>query len=254
MGVYKIMINKNNGQILSKTTKKLLIGLLFVASSLSAEQIYATFDVLATKNANVAFSSSGIIDKVLVDIGSVVKTDEKLAVLDNADTKALLHVHQTTLKYAKKDFDRQKKIRNIIDKAKFDSYANKYESAKAQVAYQERLFEKTTLRAPFDGVIISKEIESGDVVSGQMVKTAFKIQSINNRKLVIKFDQKYHNIVKVGDSYKYKLDGSETLYTGIISKIYPYANTKTRKISAEVKTVDILVGLFGDGYITSKAE
>jgi len=68
---------------------------------------------------------------------------------------------------------------------------------------------------------------------------------------VLQFDQQYNKIVKVGDTFSYKLDGDDKQYSGTISKIYPYANTSTRKISAEVLTNDILVGLFGDGYITS---
>jgi len=232
--------------------KKLFLSLLLSIGYLSANSIYATFDVVADKKASIAFSSSGIIDTVFVDIGSVVQKGDTLAMLDNRDTKALLNVYQTTLKYAKKDFQRQEKIRNIIDQAKFDGYANKYESAKAQVAYQKTLLDKTILKAPFEGVIISKEIESGDVVSGQVVKTAFKIQSTNKRKLLVHFDQKYHGIVKVGDVFTYTVDGDETKYTGNISKIYPFVDTKTRKIEAEVLTKDILVGLFGEGTIYSK--
>ena len=234
--------------------KRLIISLLLVAGSLTANNIYATFDVEASRSAKLAFSSSGIVNKVFVGIGSFVKKGEKLAVLNNQDTQAILNIHQTTLKYAKKDFERQKKIRKIIDQAKFDSYANRYESAKAQVVYQKILLDKTTLNAPFDGVIISKEIESGDVVSGQMIKTAFAIQSKQKRKLVLQFDQKYHAVVKVGDMFTYKLDGDTDTYTGTISKIYPYANTKTRKLKAEVLTKSFIVGLFGDGYVTSTKE
>ena len=229
--------------------RRIVFIVLLTFSSLVAEQIYATFDVKAQKSANVAFSSSGIVGDIYVDIGSVVKKGDKLAELKNEDTKALLNIHKTTLKFAKKDYERQEKIKNLIDQAKFDSFAKSYESAKAQVVYQEELLDKTILKAPFNGVIISKEIESGDVVSGQMVKTAFKIQSEVKRKLVLEFDQKYHSKVKVGDVFTYKLDGDNTEYKGKISKVYPYADTKTRKIGAEVITKNMVVGLFGDGYI-----
>lgn len=232
--------------------RNIILGVLLFTSGLFAQQIYATFDVVALKKANVAFSSSGIVDKLYVDIGSVVKEGDTLAILDNDDRKALLNIKKTTLKFAKKDLERQKKIQNIIDKEKFDRYASKYESAKAEVVYQQTLLDKTILKSPFTGIIISKEIESGDVVSGQMIKTAFKIQSENKRKIILKFDQKYHAKVKIGDIYRYKIDGDEKFYEGVISKIYPFSDTKTRKISAEIEAENILVGLFGDGYITSK--
>jgi len=232
--------------------RKLIIVCFCILSTLNAQEIYATFEVVAKQSSNLAFNSSGIVDKIFVDVGSKVIENEQLATLKNNDIKAMLKIYQTSLKYAKKDYERQIKVQDLIDEAKFDNYEMEYENAKAQVEYQQALLDKTTLRAPFDGVIISKEIESGDVVSGQVIKTAFKIQSTLSRKLILEFDQKYHSSVKVGDVFKYKLDGDDTVYSEKISKIYPYSDKNTRKIKAEVLTKNIMVGLFGDGYIQVK--
>lgn len=229
--------------------KKIILLIFIINIHLFAEQIYATFDVVAKQSANLAFSASGIIKDIKVDIGSEVKKGAILASLNNQDLQASLNIVNTTLKYAKKDLLRQEKIKNIIDQAKYDSFEQKYESAKAQVQYQKALLDKTILKAPFNGVIISKEIEIGDVVSGQVIKTTFKIQSKSKRKLLLSFDQKYNGVVKKGDIFTYTLDGSDRKYQGKITKVYPYSDTKTRKIKAEVETKNLLVGLFGDGYI-----
>lgn len=234
--------------------KKLIISSLFWVVNVLANPIYATFDVVALQSSNVAFNSSGIINKVFVDIGTVVKKDQHLAKITNDDVNAMLAIYQTTLTYAKKDYERQVKLKNIIDRAKFDSYENVYKSAQAQVRYQKALLDKTILKAPFEAMVISKEIEVGDVVSAQQSKTAFTLQSIHKRKLILQFDQKYHSIVRVGDKYYYKLDGDIKEYIGTITKVYPYANTQTRKIKAEVLVDDIFVGLFGDGYIKPTKE
>jgi len=231
---------------------KIILGLMIMALSLHAEEIYATFNVQADKSANLAFSSSGIIDDISVDVTSKVKKGEVLAKLQNNDLKAQLNITQTALKYAKLDYDRQRKVQSIIDEAKFDLFAFKYENAKAQVKFQEALLDKTFLKAPFDGIIYEKAIEVGDVVSGQMITTVFKIQSEHSRKLILEFDQKYHQFIKIGDSFKYRIDGDTKQYHGKISKIYPYANTETRKIKAEVLAEDFIVGLFGDGTITTQ--
>jgi len=234
--------------------KRVLITLLLFVTIINATEIYATFTVKPIRDANLAFISSGIIDKIDVDVGSKVKKGEILAQLENSDIRAMLNVAQTTYKYAKKDYKRQLKIKNLIDEAKFDAVANRYESAKNQLAYQQALYEKTFLKAPFDGVIYAKEIEIGDAVSGMMLRTAFKIQSTSKRKLLLKFDQKNRKLVKVGELYKYKIDGDDKRYTGTISKIYPRANFKDRKIAAEVLTQNFLPGLFGDGYILTQTE
>jgi len=229
-----------------------MIFLLFAVLQLNAEDIYATFDIEAQQSASLAFSSSGIIGKMNVDIGSTVKQDDLLAELINDDIKAMVEVSKVALKYAKSDYERQAKVKTLINESLFDSYVYKYDNAKVQLRYQETLLDKTYLRAPFDGIITAKKLEVGDVVSGQMITEVFDIQSIKERKLILKFDQKYHQKVKVGDKFEYKVDGDDSMYSGTIYKIYPTIDSKSRKMSAEVKAQNFPVGLFGDGYIKSK--
>jgi RND family efflux transporter MFP subunit len=243
--------------------RKIILVTLALVASLSAQEIYATFNIDAHKSANLAFYSSGIIDKVYVDISSSVKKGEKLVELQNDDLKASLKIAkasladaEVTLKFAKKDYNRQLLIKDLIDEAKFDQYEMAYEkskvavaSAKANLAYQQALLDRTIVLAPFDGVIFEKSVEVGDVVSGMMLRTIFKIQSKSKRKLILEFDQKYWKSVKVGDSVKYTVNGDDNSYTGKISKLYPHANSDNRKIKAEVIGNGFVVGLFGEGYI-----
>lgn len=245
---------------------KILIGLSVLALSLGASEIYTTLKVEALQSADLAFDASGTVEKVYVDISSKVKKGNSLAKLKNSDSRASLNMAKSayesakvSLKYAKKDYDRQLKVKDLIDEAKFDSYAFAYEKAKvslseakANLDYQQAMFNKTTLRAPFNGVILDKIVEVGDAVNGMMLKTVFKIQSINERKLVLEFDQKYWEEVKIGDKVSYTLDGSDKKYSGKISKVYPTIDDSTRMMTAEVVTKNIPVGLFGTGYITTK--
>jgi len=217
--------------------------------SLHAQEVYATFNVEAKQHADLAFTSSGTVAEVGVDVASVVHKEEVLATLNNNDLKAALEVAKVALKYAKRDYERQVKVKNLVDAARFDQYAFKYEHAKAQVAYQQALLDKTYLKAPFDGIIYEKMVEVGDVVSGAMIRTVMKVQSLKARKLVLAFDQKYWRVIKPGLTFRYSVDGDKTVYEGKISKVYPYANDANRKIRAEVEAEGFTPGLFGDGYI-----
>lgn len=229
--------------------KKLLLSLMLLAASLQAEEIYATFNVEAKQHADLAFTSSGTVEQVNVDVASVVKKGDILAELNNADLKAALDISTIAMKYAKKDYERQVKVKKLVDASRFDTYAFKYEHSKAQVAYQQALLDKTQLKAPFDGVIYEKSVEVGDVVSGAMIRTVMKIQSLKKRKLVLAVDQKYWKVLKPGLTFRYSVDGDKTVYTGRISKVYPYANDANRKIRAEIEAEGFTPGLFGDGYI-----
>ena len=232
--------------------RKLIFGLIVLALSLNAKEIYATFSVQAHQNANLAFSSSGIVNKILVDVGSTVEKNDILAQLQNNDLMALYATSKTSLKYAKRNYDRQVKVKKIIDASKFDSYEQAYQSAKIQTVYQKAMLNKSILRAPFHGIITSKYLDKGAVVSGQSPTTIFNIQSIDNLKLLVKFDSKYWQDVKKGDNFKYKLDGDTNEYNASISKVYPTIDTKTRMISAEVIVKNLPIGLFGTGYIITQ--
>ena len=232
--------------------RKVFMFVTLLMVNIHAEEIYATFEVNAEQSATLAFSSSGIIDEMYVEVGDEVKKDQLLAELINEDLKATVEVSEVALKYAKSDYERQIKVKQHINEAQFDTYAFKYDNAKAQLKYQQSLLDKTYLRAPFEGIIVKKDLDIGDVVSGQMITEVYMIQSIKERRLILKFDQKYHQKVKVGNPFTYKVDGDEKSYSGTIHKIYPAIDAKSRKMVAEVIAEHFPVGLFGDGYISTK--
>lgn len=231
--------------------KIIALALLLCITKVQAKEIYATFTVHAKQGASLAFNYSGIVEELHVDIMSVVKKGQILASLANDDLVATNNASQVTLKYAILDHERHKDLykKNLIDKALLDKYAMAYEAIKAKIALENAIYNKTILRAPFDGVISKRMIELGDVVSGQMIKTAFNLQSEHARILVVEFDQKYNSDVKIGDTFLYKVDGDEKQYEGKIYRIYPEANSDNRKIALQVIAKDLKVGLFGEGKI-----
>lgn len=245
---------------------KIFFGLLFSIFSLNAEGIYANFFVEPLKDAALAFHAGGIVKEVNVEVSSSVKKGDLLATLANYDIKALLDVAKAELanaeveyKYAARDYERQQKVRHLIDEARFDIYALAYEKsktalelAKANLAYREALYKKTVLYAPFDGVIYEKSVEIGDVVTEMSPKTVLKLQSKTEKKLVLEFDQKYWQDVKIGQVFRYRVDGDEKEHRGVISKLYPHVDKQNRKLHAEVEVKSFATGLFGDGYIETK--
>lgn len=248
--------------------RKLYLAVLLLTCNLSAQDIYASFFVKAHEDATLAFHAGGIIKKINVDVSHSVKKGTPLAELHNEDSRALMNIAkvdvdkaEVALKYAQRDYEREQKVKHLVDEARFDTFALAYESAKtslisakANLSYRESLYKKTTLYAPFDGIIYEKNAEVGDVVTEMSPKAIFKIQSQNRRKLILEFDQKYWSIVKAGQTFKYKIDGDTSEHSGVISKIYPHVNEQNRKLIAEVEVREFLVGLFGDGYITTNSK
>ena len=87
-----------------------------------------------------------------------------------------------------------------------------------------------------------------------VLRTIFKIQSQNDRKLILELDQKYWKSVAVGQTFKYTMDGDKQVYEGKLTNVYPHANDLNRKLNAEVKAKDFIVGLVGNGTINTAAK
>ena len=105
---------------------------------------------------------------------------------------------------------------------------------------------KAVLKAPFDGVIASKNVELGE--SASPLQPAFVLNS-EEAKILIAIDEKYANLVKVGDIFKFKLDATNEEKEVKIALIYPEIKRETRKFYAEAYDVGMKPGMFGQGKV-----
>ncbi|MCW8838332.1 MAG: efflux RND transporter periplasmic adaptor subunit [Thiovulaceae bacterium] len=242
---------------------KILLTTLVLNSLIFAQDIYATFNVEAAKESKLTLSSSGIVKKIYTDIGDKVKKDQLLLELDNEDLKTSIllekkkiELAKLNLKYSKKAYERIVKIKDVIDEEKYDNAISNYErsqiqlaQAKASLANKEAQLEKTYLRAPYEGVISSKDIELGSGVSSAKMETLFTLITPNEQILKILVDEKYLKKIKVGQIFRYSVDSSDTKREAKVSKIYPSINPKKRSVTLEVLANDLKVGMFGHGYL-----
>ncbi|GAA7217415.1 efflux RND transporter periplasmic adaptor subunit HefB [Helicobacter pylori] len=232
--------------------RKILIGLFLSFLSMEAgERVYAIFNVKAIQDSKLTLDSTGIVDSIKVTEGSVVKKGDVLLLLYNQDKQAQSDSTEQQLIFAKKQYQRYSKIGGAVDKNTLEGYEFTYRRLESDYAYSIAVLNKTILRAPFDGVIASKNIQVGEGVSAN--NTVLLRLVSHARKLVIEFDSKYINAVKVGDTYTYSIDGDSNQHEIKITKIYPTVDENTRKVSAEaLLSKPMAVGLFGDGFIQTK--
>lgn len=247
------------------TRKKVLLLLLLLGNLAYAEEIYATFTVQAQKESKLALEVPGVVSKIHADIGDRVQQGEILLELDSDKeqldlklTQSALSIAKLSAQYANNSYERYKKIQNVIDKEQFEKYeldkklkSESLSESSLRAEQSQVMLNKRKLQAPYAGIITAKNIEVGDGVSGT-AQTLFTIIAYPEVKLVLSFDQKYWNQVKVGQTFKYTIDGETTPREAKINKIYPMIDTQNRRLQAEVVTQDITPGLFGDGSIITE--
>lgn len=231
--------------------KKILILTLFIFQALFAEEIYATFDVVSEKKSELGLSVSGIISTLNVNVGDKVKKGDLLLSLNNSQEKVEYETARKNAEHSAKIYERYAKISDVIDKEKMENYLYDRDITQLNAQNKEITLRKTELRAPYDLVVSKKNIDLGSIVLASQTKL-IDVIALDDVKLVLKFDEKYWQKLKVGQLFNYKVDGSDKIYEGKISKIYPTILNETREMQAEVKTKDLMPGLFGNGTI--KAE
>ena len=240
--------------------KKILFLMIFCIFSFAGEEIFADFEVYAKQSSKLAFEGSGEVDKIFVDVSSHVKKGDVLAILDQSSLEIALKKAKNDLElaknaseFAKNTLNKFTQVRDVTSKQEFDEVKYKFDEAilrvqSAQIAIlntQDRL-KKAVLKAPFDGVIASKNVELGE--SASPLQPAFVLNS-EEAKILIAIDEKYANLVKVGDTFKFKLDATSEEKEVKIALIYPEIKRETRKFYAQAYDTGLKPGMFGQGKV-----
>ena len=123
--------------------------------------------ILPLNFSKLAFEVPGKIADVKTDIGDAVKKNEILAVLDPAEMQANLNQAQARFDLAEQALKRFKdlKSKGFISNQELDRANSEFLIAKAQVDLYSVKLEQTFIRAPFDGYIQNRFLDSGTVIS-----------------------------------------------------------------------------------------
>lgn len=163
--------------------------------SLTQTQLNATGYVVAQRKAAVASKATGRLEWLGVREGSIVKEGEVLARLENKDViatqqqaqanvslaRAILEQAQAELNEAERALARSRDLlaRNFVSAAAHDVVMGRQEKARAGINAQKAAIavaeagvrsasvavEQTLIRAPFDGVVLTKNANVGDVIT-----------------------------------------------------------------------------------------
>jgi len=120
----------------------------------------------AKRKVMVMSEIKGRITKISVKKGSRVKRGDELLRIDVADRKAHMAEAQALVRQREVEYEAAKKLRKKGYRAEtqFSAAAAKLDSARAGVKQMEVALSRTIIRAPFDAVVDSREVEQGTYV------------------------------------------------------------------------------------------
>ncbi|MDI6766863.1 MAG: efflux RND transporter periplasmic adaptor subunit [Bacteroidota bacterium] len=144
-------------------------------------QVRATGTINPVQTVQVGSQVSGIIDKLYADFNSEVKKGQIIARIDSTflyasvkEAEANLERNQAQVNEAKRSFNRTTELfnKNLVSQADLDAAQTQFEAATAQKKQSQASLDRamvnlrySIIRAPIDGVIISREIDVGQTVA-----------------------------------------------------------------------------------------
>ncbi len=202
--------------------------------------------VVAQRKAAVASKGMGRLVYLGVVEGDKVFSNQIIARLEDSDIKAQLVQAEANLKLveselidAENNYNRQKQLFQTGSTSQMQLEAAEYrykrvlasiELAKAQIKSVEVSLENTLIRAPFDGTVLTKNADVGEVVAplGAGINSKAAVVTIADmNSLQVEADVSESNIekIEVGQNCQITLDAyPEKSYKGYVAKIVPTAD------------------------------
>jgi len=175
--------------------------------------------LLPVEQSQLAFEIPGKINNVYVDVGDSVKKGQVLAKLDDREASAQLNQAKAAYELSKQILERFENLRQQghisvqdLDKARSD-----YIIAKSQFEFFEVKLQQTNLKAPFNGVIQSRFLDTGTVISSGI--PILEIIDSNYVEAHISVPVIYLKDMEIGKEYNFEFDGKIT--KAVFSKLAP---------------------------------
>ena len=230
--------------------------------------------VVAQRKAAVSSKATGRLDWLGVEEGSVVHAGELLARLESGDVAAAraqaaanLATARTSLEQARveqkdaaRNLARNKELvaQGIISQSDYDTAQARYDrdvaasagtltaitSAQAALTGAAVALDYTQIRAPFDGVVLTKNADVGDIVSPLAAAANAKAAVVtlaDMGSLEVEADVSEANLgkVKVGQPCEILLDAlPESRFRGVLHTIVPTADRSKGSVMVKVRFLD----------------
>ncbi|MBI4623897.1 MAG: efflux RND transporter periplasmic adaptor subunit [Verrucomicrobia bacterium] len=214
-----------------------------VAAGTGAERtvLNASGYITARREATVSSKFTGKVMEVLIEEGVRVKEGQILARLDDTNVQASLHLARAQLdltrtaqeetrvriKEAEQDWQRQKSLRQtdaapradydraeataLAYRARLAQQQNEVTVAERTVAIWQQQLDDTIIRAPFAGIVTSKNAQPGEMISpmsaGGFTRTGIcTIVDMESLEIEIDVNESYINRVEPGQPVEATLD------------------------------------------------
>lgn len=198
------------------------------------ETYSAVGTVEASEGIQVSAEVAGKVKEIRFKSGDQVKKGTVLLVQESGNEQGQLSAAEARLRLAKSNYDRLVLLRqnNTVSQSELDMAVQQMESGQGEVDNLKTTLEKKIVRAPFDGRLGIRKVDSGEDL--QVGKEIVSLQATNSVRINFPVPQFWLVKMARGLPVDVKLgDGSETLIKGQVTAVGADINTTTRNATVQ---------------------
>ncbi len=248
------------------------VSLIYPAQSLSV--LNASGYIVAQRKAAVASKMTGRLTALMVEEGSLVQKGQILARMENADVTAVKGQGTANLANARsilkqtaverdnlaQEHDRYKRLiaGGNVSQSEYDMINTRYlrsqeavkgaqaavESAAAVLSGAEANLDYTLIRAPFDGVVLTKNADVGDIVTPLGASSTSKaavvtLADMSSLQVEVDVSETSITLIKVGQPCDIQLDAlSDKRFRGVVHTVVPTVDRAKATVLVKVRFID----------------
>jgi len=220
---------------------------------------------------NVSSEVTGLVERILVQEGAMVDKEEELILLDTEILDKEIALQETRIEQIALRRELAAKNLQRLDTLLARKGTSEKNYDDALFAYQDSLADhkgaelelkkllikkrKSVIQAPFAGIILSKNIESGDWV--QQGKELVSIASTQDLVVRVPVEETVLPFVQVGETVPVVINAYIRELSGTISRINPQADPRTKNVSLIVSIPlqdDVAENMSATVYIATSAK
>ena len=215
------------------------------------------YEAVGTVTARTASTISsklmGTVRAVHVHEGDMVKKGQLLVTIDRREVEAQLEKAQANAEVAAKEYRRYQQLLSTqsVSQQEFDRAEASHRQAQAAVAAASVSLKDADVRAPYDGRVVNKMINPGDLASPGTPFLTIEQEGFFDTDLVL--PERHIQAVKVGLDVQIVVPAlSNQVIAGQVGRIIPSADARSRSFQVKVNMpggLDLKSGMFARVFI-----
>jgi membrane fusion protein (multidrug efflux system) len=214
------------------------------------DAIFATGEIEAVQSIELRPEEAGRLTKILVREGSTVTSGTPLFKIDDAEIRAEVARLTAERDLAGQALERTRELyaQEASSESEMELAEANFRSSEARLQLEQVRLDRSTVRAPFSGIVGERLVSVGDYVTTSTPLTT--LQTYDPQRAVFQIPERYAQKVAEGQTVTFSVAATAETYSGVVDFVNPIVQLPARTIQVKARVPNpersLIPGMFID--------